>query len=49
MIYNLVHQQTSYWAFIDLFYLFMWLGLASAFGVLLLREVKSTGAGVVAH
>jgi DHA2 family multidrug resistance protein len=49
MIYNLVHQQTSYWAFIDLFYLFMWLGLASALGVLLLKEVKSTGAALAAH
>jgi DHA2 family multidrug resistance protein len=49
MIYNLVHQQTSYWAFIELFYLFMWLGLVSAAAVLLLKEVKSTGAGVAVH
>jgi MFS transporter, DHA2 family, multidrug resistance protein len=49
MIYNVVHQQTSYWAFIDLFYLFMWLGLVSALGVWLLKEVKSKGAGVAAH
>jgi DHA2 family multidrug resistance protein len=49
MIYNVVHQQTSYWAFIDLFYWFMWLGLACALGVWLLKEVKATGAGVAAH
>jgi DHA2 family multidrug resistance protein len=49
MIYNMVHQQTSYWAFIDLFYWFMWLGLACALGVWLLKEVKSTGAGMAAH
>jgi DHA2 family multidrug resistance protein len=49
MIYNVVHQQTSYWAFIDLFYFFMWLGLISALAVWLLKEVKSTGAGIAAH
>jgi DHA2 family multidrug resistance protein len=49
MIYNVVHQQTSYWAFIDLFYWFMWLGLACTFGVWLLKEVKSTGSGISAH
>jgi MFS transporter, DHA2 family, multidrug resistance protein len=49
MIYNVVHQQTSYWAFIDLFYCFMWLGLAAALGVWLLKEVKATGSGIAAH
>jgi MFS transporter, DHA2 family, multidrug resistance protein len=49
MIYNVVQRQTSYWAFIDLFYLFMWLGLVAALGVWLLKEVKATGAGVAAH
>ena len=49
MIYNIVQQQTSYWAFIDVFYQFMWLGLACVVGVLLLKEVKSTGAGMAAH
>jgi len=49
LIYNVVHQQTSYWAFIDLFYWFMWLGLAGAIGVWLLKEVKATGAGMAAH
>jgi DHA2 family multidrug resistance protein len=43
MIYNLVHQQASYWAFINLFYSFMWLGIACAFGVWLLKSVKSSG------
>jgi MFS transporter, DHA2 family, multidrug resistance protein len=49
MIYNVVHQQTSYWAFIDLFYCFMWLGLICALGVWLLKEVKSSGSGMAAH
>jgi DHA2 family multidrug resistance protein len=49
MIYNIVHQQTSYWAFIDLFYMFVWLGLICTAGVWLLKEVKSTGAGVPVH
>jgi MFS transporter, DHA2 family, multidrug resistance protein len=49
MIYNVVHQQTSYWAFIDLFYWFTWLGLACALGVWLLKEVKSSGASLAAH
>jgi DHA2 family multidrug resistance protein len=49
MIYNVVHQQTSYWAFIDVFYSFIWLGLVSALGVWLLKEVKSTGPGMAAH
>jgi MFS transporter, DHA2 family, multidrug resistance protein len=48
-IYNVVHQQTSYWAFVDLFYCFMWIGLAGAVGVWLLKEVKATGAGIAAH
>ena len=42
MIYNTVHQQTSYWAFIELFYAFMWLGLACALGVWLLKNVKTS-------
>jgi MFS transporter, DHA2 family, multidrug resistance protein len=42
-IYNLVHQQASYWAFIDLFYSFMWLGIACAIGVWVLKSVKSSG------
>jgi len=49
MIYNVVNQQASYWAFIDIFYCFMWLGLICALGVWLLKEVKSTGAGIAAH
>jgi DHA2 family multidrug resistance protein len=49
LIYGIVNHQTSYWAFIDLFYGSVWLGLACAIGVWLLDRVKSTGAGVVAH
>jgi DHA2 family multidrug resistance protein len=40
MIYGIVHQQTGYWAFMDLFYWFMLLGIACALGVWLLREVR---------
>jgi DHA2 family multidrug resistance protein len=49
MIYNTIHQQTSYWAFIELFYAFMWLGLICVLGVWLLREVKHSSAGTSAH
>jgi len=49
LIYNLVHQQTGYWAFIELFYAFMWLGLACALGVWLLREVKPSHPAPAAH
>jgi DHA2 family multidrug resistance protein len=49
MIYNLVHQQTSYWAFMELFYVFMWLGLACGLGVWFLKNVKTAGAGVAVH
>jgi DHA2 family multidrug resistance protein len=49
VFYNIVHQQTGYWAFIELFYAFMWLGLACALGVWLLKEVKQPGPGLAAH
>ncbi len=49
LIYNVVHQQTAYWAFIELFRWFMWLGLACAVGAWLLKNVKATGAGIAAH
>ena len=49
MIYNTVHQQTSYWAFVELFYVFMWLGIACAVGVLVLKKAKSAGPGLAAH
>jgi DHA2 family multidrug resistance protein len=49
VIYNMVHQQTSYWAYVELFYVFMWLGLASALGVWLLKKVKTTGSVIAAH
>jgi DHA2 family multidrug resistance protein len=45
LIYDLVHQQTGYWAFVELFYWFMLLGIACAFGVWLLRDVKPGGPG----
>ena len=48
MINNLVHQQSSYWAFMDLFYAFMWLGIVCLIGVWLLKSVKSKGP-VAAH
>jgi DHA2 family multidrug resistance protein len=48
-IYNVVHQQTAYWAFIELFFWFMWLGLACALGVWLLKDVKPAGPAVAAH
>jgi DHA2 family multidrug resistance protein len=40
IIYDIVHQQTGYWAFMDLFYWFMLLGIACALAVWLLREVR---------
>jgi DHA2 family multidrug resistance protein len=49
LIYNIVHQQTSYWAFINLFYTFMWVGLVCALAVWLLKDVKPSGAGMAAH
>jgi hypothetical protein len=48
-MYNIVHQHTGYWAFIDLFYTFMWVGLVCALGVWFLKNVKATGAGRAAH
>jgi DHA2 family multidrug resistance protein len=49
VLYNVVHQQTSYWAFMELFYVFMWLGLACGVGVWLLKNVKASGSGIAAH
>jgi DHA2 family multidrug resistance protein len=49
IIYNMIHQQTGYWAFIDLFYTFMWVGLVCALGVWLLQNVKPSGPGAAAH
>jgi DHA2 family multidrug resistance protein len=49
VIYNLVHQQTGYWAFIELFYFFMWIGLVCALAVWLLKNVKPAGPGPAAH
>jgi DHA2 family multidrug resistance protein len=49
VLYNIVQHQTHYWAFINLFQVFMWLGLLCALGVWFLKKVKSTGAAVAAH
>ena len=49
VIYNLVHQQTGYWAFIELFYFFMWIGLVCALAVWLLKNVKAAGPGPAVH
>ena len=49
LIYNIVHQQTGYWAFINLFYTFMWVGLVCALAVWLLKDVKPSGPGMAAH
>jgi len=49
MIYNVVHQQTAYWAFIELFRWFTFIGLACAAGVWLIKHVKTTPGGVAAH
>jgi DHA2 family multidrug resistance protein len=49
LIYNMVHQQTGYWAFIELFYSFVWVGLACALGVWLLKNVKPAGSSLAAH
>jgi len=48
VLYNTLQQQSSYWAFIDLFYMFMWMGVGCAIGVWLLRGVRG-GAAVAAH
>jgi DHA2 family multidrug resistance protein len=49
VIYGIVEKQTSYWAYIELFYTFMWVGLACALGVWLLKNIKSAGSGIAAH
>jgi DHA2 family multidrug resistance protein len=48
---NTLHTQSSYWAFIDLFYAFMWVGIVCAGLVWLLKQVKKDPASpnVVAH
>jgi DHA2 family multidrug resistance protein len=43
VIYGIVQRQTAYWAFIELFYTFMWVGLICALAVWLLKNVKSAG------
>jgi DHA2 family multidrug resistance protein len=45
-----VHQQTSYWAFIELFYAFMWLGLVCALGCVAAQKRQAvSGPGLAAH
>jgi len=48
MIYNIVQQQTGYWAFVELFYWFMLLGIVCALGVWLLKSVQP-GRAIAAH
>jgi DHA2 family multidrug resistance protein len=48
VLYNVVHQQTSYWAFINLFYWFMWMSIGCAVCVWFLRSVRGSGP-VAAH
>jgi DHA2 family multidrug resistance protein len=43
MLYNLVHTQTSYWAFIDLFFGFMWVAIVCAVLVWFLKRVVRAG------
>jgi DHA2 family multidrug resistance protein len=49
LLYNIVHRQTGYWAFIELFYAFMWIGLVCSLGVWLLKNVKPSAPGLAAH
>jgi DHA2 family multidrug resistance protein len=48
MLYNLVHLQASYWAFIQIFVCFTWMGLGCAVGVWFLKPTKVSGP-VAAH
>jgi DHA2 family multidrug resistance protein len=49
VFYGIVQKQTSYWAFVELFYAFMWVGLACALGVWLLKNVKPGASSAAAH
>jgi DHA2 family multidrug resistance protein len=49
LIYNILHQQTGYWAFIELFYAFVWVGVVCAIGVWLLKNVPTAGRAAAAH
>lgn len=48
IIYNIIHQQTGYWAFISLFRCFMWMGIGCSLAVWMLKTVRSRGP-VAAH
>jgi DHA2 family multidrug resistance protein len=43
-IYNLVQQQASYWAYVDLFFVIVWICAACAVGVRFFQKVKSAHA-----
>jgi DHA2 family multidrug resistance protein len=49
VLFATVQKQTAYWAFIELFYDFFWVGLVCALAVWMLKKVKSAGSGVAAH
>jgi DHA2 family multidrug resistance protein len=49
ILYNVLHQQAGYWAFIDLFYSFMWMGIGCAVAVWFLKYVKPAGPALGAH
>jgi DHA2 family multidrug resistance protein len=49
LLYGIVQKQTAYWAFIELFYTFMWVALVCSLGVWFLKNVKSAGSGLAAH
>ncbi len=40
---NVLLQQADYWAYMDLFYVFVWVSAAGALAVVLFRRVKSKG------
>jgi len=44
MLSNLLHQQASYWAFINLFYWFMWMAVGCAVVVWFLRGARGAAA-----
>lgn len=43
MLGGILHQQAGYWAFINVFYCFVWMGMGCAVGVWLLRNVHTRG------
>jgi MFS transporter, DHA2 family, multidrug resistance protein len=49
LLYNLLHQQASYWAFITLFYWFMWMTIGCSVAVWFLRGARGAKGPVAAH